>query len=242
MKLNRKKLAVAAVLAAAMLMTACGENIASSPAASSTALSEAASSRVPEEGVVEPVNMLWQLDSLDDPETTTIVSADIASEVKDGKVTLRVYSYDIYDKDDVDGLAVGDKIRCHKEYMTGNQLAEIEVQSIEKNDRYSIVSINGGMENEDGLDLMQMDDDRYRTLTDDDYPVYYEVGEKTCTLAEDVVLKDSFAAPQAEVVETTGADAVAAALNAEPDGWHVYNTTVVVQGGKILEVRRIWVP
>ncbi len=126
--------------------------------------------------------------------------------------------------------------------MTGNQLAEIEVQSIEKNDKYSIVSINGGMENEDGLDLMQMDNDRYRTLTDDDYPVYYEVGEKTCTLADDVILKDSSADPQAEAVETTDADAVAVALNAEPDGWHVYNTTVVVQGGKILEIRRIWVP
>ena len=236
------KYKILAVLAAAALLTACGGTTAGSPAASSTASSEAASSRVPEEGVVEPVNMLWQLDSLDDPETTTIVSADIASEVKDGTVTLRVYSYDIYDKDDVDGLAVGDKIRCHKEYMTGNQLAEIEVQSIEKNDEHQIVSINGGMENENGLDLMQMDEDRYRTLTFDDYPVYYSVGEKTCPLAEDVVLKDSSADPQAETVETAGTDAVAAALNAEPDGWYVYNTTVVVQGGKVLEVRRIWVP
>lgn len=237
------KYKILAVLAATVLLTACGGNTASSPAASAPASSAAAaSSRVPETGVAEPVNMLWQLDSLDDAKTTTIVSADIASEVKDGKVTLRVYSYDIYDKDDVDGLAVGDKIRCHKEYMTGNQLAEIEVQSIEKNDRYSIVSINGGMENEDGLDLMQMDDDRYRTMTFDDYPIYYEMGEKTMPLAEDVVLKDSSADPQAEAVETTGADAVAAALNAEPDGWYVYNTTVVVQGGKILEVRRIWVP
>ena len=236
------KYKILAVLAAAALLTACGGTTAGSPAASSTASSEAASSRVPEEGVVEPVNMLWQLDSLDDPETTTIVSADIASEVKDGKVTLRVYSYDIYDKDDVDGLAVGDKIRCHKEYMTGNQLAEIEVQSIEKNDEHQIVSINGGMENENGLDLMQMDEDRYRTLTFDDYPIYYEMGEKTMPLAEDVVLKDSSADPQAETVETTGADAVAAAINADPDNWTAYNTTLVVQGGKVLEVRRIWVP
>lgn len=242
MRINRKILTVGAILAAAMLMTACGGNNASSPTASSIASSVVASSRVPEEGIVEPVNMLWQVDSLDDPETTTFVSADIASEVTNGRVTIRVYGYDIYDKDAVDSLTVGDKIVCHKEYMTGNQLAEIEVQSIEKNDKYQIVSINGGMENENGLDLMQMDEDRYRTLTDDDYPVYYEVGEKTCTLAEDVVLKDSSAAPQAEAVETTGADAVAAALNAEPDGWYVYNTTVVIQGGKILEVRRIWVP
>ena len=66
--------------------------------------------------------------------------------------------------------------------------------------------------------------------------------EKTMPLAEDVVLKDSSADPQAEAVETTGADAVAAAINADPDNWTTYNTTLVVQGGKVLEVRRIWVP
>ena len=76
----------------------------------------------------------------------------------------------------------------------------------------------------------------------DDYPLYYEMGEKTMPLAEDVVLKDSSADPQAEAVETTGADAVAAAINADPDNWTTYNTTLVVQGGKVLEVRRIWVP
>ena len=237
------KYKILAVLAATVLLTACGGNTAGSPAASAPASSAAAaSSRVPETGVAEPVNMLWQLDSLDDAKTTTIVSADIASEVKDGKVTIRVYSYDIYDKEAVDRLAAGDKIVCHKEYMTGNQLAEIEVQSIEKNDEYQIVSINGGMENGDGLDLMQMDENRYRTLTFDDYPVYYEMGEKTMPLAEDVVLKDSSADPQAEAVETTGADAVAEAINADPDNWTTYNTTLVVQGGKVPEVRRIWVP
>ena len=35
---------------------------------------------------------------------------------------------------------------------------------------------------------------------------------------------------------------LAAAINADPDNWTTYNTTLVVQGGKVLEVRRIWVP
>ena len=79
----------------------------------------------------------------------------------------------------------------------------VAVKSIEKNDQYHLVSINGGMEEQDGLDLL-LDDDTYRTMTFDDYPVYYEMGEKTLPLAEDVVLKDSSADPQAEAVETTG--------------------------------------
>ena len=56
------------------------------------------------------------------------------------------------------------------------------------------------------------------------------------------MLKDSSTDPQADAVETTGAQAVAAAINADPDNWTVYNTTLVVQEGKIVEVRRIWVP
>ena len=80
------------------------------------------------------------------PDTITFVSADIASEVKDGTVTARIYSYDAYEKADIDALKAGDKIRFHVEYMTGNQYAEVEVTSIEKNDPYHTVTINGGIE------------------------------------------------------------------------------------------------
>lgn len=88
--------------------------------------------------------------------------------------------------------------------MTGNQYAEVEVTSIEKNDPYHTVTINGGIEQEGGLDLILMDgSEYYRTITFDDYPVYYEVGETELSLADDVVLKDSSADPQADAVETT---------------------------------------
>ena len=79
-------------------------------------------------------------------------------------------------------------------------------------------------------------------MTFDDCPLYYEMGEKTMPLAEDVVLKDSSADPQAEAVETTGADAVAAAINADPDNWTTYNTTLVVQGGKLQKLPKRLLP
>ena len=145
-------------------------------------------------------------------------------------------------KEDIENLAVGDKITFHEEGAAWNQVVNNAVTSIEKNDEYHLVSINGGIEQPGGLDLKLEDDDTYRTMTFDDYPLYYEMGEKTMPLADDAVLKDSSADPQAEAVETTGADAVAAAINADPGNWTTYNTTLVVQGGKVLEVRRIWVP
>lgn len=119
-------------------------------------------------------------------------------------------------------------------------MTKLTVTSIDRDADNGYVTINGGIE-AGGVELT-LDHDVYRTVTFDDYPLYYEMGEKTMPLAEDVVLKDSSADPQAEAVETTGADAVAAAINADPDNWTTYNTTLVVQGGKVLEVRRIWVP
>ena len=240
MRLNKKVLAVTAVLAAGIALTACGGS--GTPASTPASSVVPASSHVVEEGVTEPINLLtWTLDDLDDAQTTTFVSAAITSGVQDGKLTAKVFSCDIYKKEEIEKLAVGDKITFHEEGAAQDQCVIAEVKSIERNDQHHLVSINGGMEQPGGLDL-KLEDDVYRTMTFDDYPLYYEMGEKTMPLAEDVVLKDSSADPQAEAVETTGADAVAAAINADPDNWTTYNTTLVVQGGKVLEVRRIWVP
>ena len=234
------KYKILAVLAAGIALTACSGS--GTPASTPASSAVPASSHVAEEGVTEPINLwTWTLDDLDDTQTTTFVSASITSGVQDGKLTAKVFGYDIYKKEDIENLAVGDKITFHEEGAAWNQFVTVAVESIEKNDQYHLVTINGGMEEQYGLDL-KLEDDAYRTMTFDDYPLYYEMGEKTMPLADDAVLKDSSADPQAEAVETTGADAVAAAINADPDNWTVYNTTLVVQGGKVQEVRRIWVP
>ena len=234
------KYKILAVLAAGITLTACGSS--GAPASTPASSAVPASSHVAEEGVTEPINMLtWTLDDLDDTQTITFVSAAITSGVQDGKLTAKVFSCDIYKKEEIEKLAVGDKITFHEEGAAWNQFVTVAVKSIEKNDQYHLATINGGMEQPGGLDL-KLEDDAYRTMTFDDYPLYYGMGEKTMPLAGGVVLKDSSADPQAEAVETTGADAVAAVINADPDNWTTYNTTLVVQGGKVLEVRRIWVP
>ena len=235
------KCRILAVLAAGIALTACGGSGAPASAPASSVVP--ASSHVAEEGVTEPINLrTWTLDDLDREDTVTFIPAEITSGVQDGSLTAKIFSYDLYKKEDVENLAVGDKITSHEEGAAWNQFVTVAVKSIEKNDQHHLVSINGGMEQPGGLDLKLEDDDTYRTMTFDDYPLYYEMGEKTMPLAENVVLKDSSADPQAEAVETTGVDAVAAAINADPDNWTTYNTTLVVQGGKVLEVRRIWVP
>lgn len=129
MRRNHKVLALAAVLAVGMAMAGCG---ASSSTASSTSVVPA-SSYVAEEGTMEPINRLtWNLDDLDDPETTTFISASVSSGVQDGSLTAKVFSYDLYKKEEVEDLAVGDKITFHEEGTAWNQYVTAEVSSVEK--------------------------------------------------------------------------------------------------------------
>ena len=151
------KYKILAVLAAGIALTACGGS--GTPASTPASSAVPASSHVAEEGVTEPINLLtWTLDDLDDTQTTTFVSASITSGVQNGKLTAKVFSYDLYKKEDIENLAVGDKITFHEEGAAWNQVVNNAVTSIEKNDEYHLVSINGGIEQPGGLDLKLEDE------------------------------------------------------------------------------------
>ena len=240
MKLNKKVLAVTAILAVGVL-AGCGSSNSTAGSAASAPASGVESSAASSEAAGEMGDVLpIDAGDLNEIKTGSYKFAASITKVADGQATLSVYGYDSYLPEDIDALQESSVLRIHDQGDT--TVTKLTVTSIDRDADNGYVTINGGMEQPSGLDLKLEDDDTYRTMTFDDYPLYYEMGEKTMPLAEDVVLKDSSADPQAEAVETTGADAVAAAINADPDNWTTYNTTLVVQGGKVLEVRRIWVP
>ena len=160
------------------------------------------------------------------------------TKVADGQATLSVYGYDSYLPEDIDALQEGSVLRIHDQGDT--TVTKLTVTSIDRDADNGYVTINGGIE-AGGVELT-LDHDVYRTVTFDDYPVYYEMGEVTLPLAGDVTLSDSSADPQASAVETDGADAVAEAVNAEPDGWMPNNTLVFTEDGTISSIVRIWVP
>ena len=189
-----------------------------------------------EEGVVMPIGQ----GSLEEMKTGSYkFAANISSvDTKKRQMTLTVYGYDAYRAEDVDALDVGSVFSTHLDGAVEAQ--NVTVEKIEKNEENGTVSINGGIE-AGGVELT-LDHDVYRTVTFDDYPVYYEMGEVTLPLAGSVTLSDSSADPQASAVETDGADAVAEAVNAEPDGWTPNNTLVFTEDGTISSIVRIWVP
>lgn len=196
MKLNKKVLAVTAILAVGIL-AGCGSS-------NSTAGSAASA---PASGV-----------------ESSAASSEAAGEMGDVLP--------------IDALQEGSVLRIHDQGDT--TVTKLTVTSIDRDADNGYVTINGGIE-AGGVELT-LDHDVYRTVTFDDYPVYYEMGEVTLPLAGGVTLSDSSADPQASAVETDGADAVAEAVNAEPDGWMPNNTLVFTEDGTISSIVRIWVP
>ena len=237
MRLNKKMLAVTAILAVGIL-AGCGSSSASSTASSAVssapASSAAASSEAEQTGAVQPIEQ----GSLEDMKTENYKFAADITAIKDGQVSMEVYSYDAYEKDGIDNLQVGDTIRTHLDGADDAQ--DVTVESVEKNTETGYISINGGVE-QGGVDLC-LDHDVYRTITMDGYPVYYKVGELTLPLADDVTMEDSSADPQASAVESDGAAAVEQAFNADPDYWVCNNTTIFTDGGRVSNIVRVWVP
>ena len=189
-----------------------------------------------EEGVVMPIDQ----GSLEEMKTGSYkFAANISSvDAKKRQMTLTVYGYDAYRAEDVDALDVGSVFSTHLDGAVEAQ--NVTVEKIEKNEDNGTVSINGGIE-EGGVDLWRSGD-IYRTVTYDDYPVYYMVGELVLPVDDSVTLSDSSASVDAVPVETNGAIEVGKAVSEDKDNWTPYNTTVFTKDGVVSNILRIWVP
>lgn len=239
MKWNHKIGTLTVLLALGITMVGCGTpgSTAGSAAASttSTTSSEAQKTEVqPMQGVV-----------LSDPLSDGTYHISFESDkvwVGERKNTINdavVYDYDRYTAPEIEALREGDTIATH---LNGTEeITALTVESIERENDY--VTINGGIE-EGGIDLCK-EDDYYRTLTWDDFPVYYEVGvAKQLVMADDIELSDGAADFEADPVIVKGDRAVCDAMSNEEDGygWNAGNTTVTIQNGEMTHVDRIWVP
>ena len=80
------------------------------------------------------------------------------------------------------------------------------------------------------------EDGLYRTVTVNDYPIYYPVGTITIPLADDVTFEDHMdesKEPDGVVTDVTG---LQAALQGEDTNFTCYNTIVTVRQEKIVQV------
>ena len=239
MRWNHKIVTLTVLLAIGITMVGCG---ASSSTAGSTAASTASTtSSEAQKTEVHPMQGVLLSDPLSDGTYHISFESDKVW-VGERKNTINnavVYDYDRYTAADIEALSEGDTIITH---LNGTEeITALTVESVERENNY--VTINGGIE-EGGIDLCK-EDDHYRTLTWDDFPVYYEVGvAKQLVMADDIELSDGAADFEADPVIVKGDRAVCDAMSNEEDGygWNAGNTTVTIQNGEMTHADRIWVP
>lgn len=201
--------------------TGCG---ASAPDAEIGVNTETGTNTEESEAVVKPLYPLETAqDALADGGYSVSFTADDLIKTDGGyKLTVEVYEYDRYEMEAIDNLANGSKIQfCNK---------EITVDKVEKETGF--IQINGGIEN-DGIELME-EDGLYRTVTVDDYPVYYSVGKVTIPLSDDVTFEDQ-AGPEQE------SDLPNAIENSDIP-FTCNNTVITVRQEQIVQIIRYWVP
>lgn len=142
-----------------------------------------------------------------------------------------LFTVDAYDIVDISTLEVGDAILIGGEWVL--------VESLERGDW---LMINGGNP-EGGYDLVAFDEDNcWRVSLDDDYPTYTCHGEADLALDDAVTFTDGWDIEK-EPATFTGADAVAEAIaTSEFEYFDQYNTTVRFEGGKVVEITRVFTP
>ena len=239
MKCNHKIGTLTVLLALGITMAGCGTS--GSTAGSAAASTTSTTSSEAQKTEVQPMQGVLLSEPL--PDGTYHISFESDKVwVGERKNTINdavVYDYDRYTAPEIEALSEGDTIATH---LNGTEeITALTVESVERENNY--VTINGGIE-EGGIDLCK-EDDHYRTLTWDDFPVYYEVGvAKQLVMADDIELSDGAADFEADPVIVKGDRAVCDAMSNEEDGygWNAGNTTVTIQNGEVTHADRIWVP
>ena len=113
---------------------------------------------------------------------------------------------------------------------------DLTVESVEQTN--SDVIVNGGLE-EDGVDLALGEDGNYYLSLMDDAKDYQSVGEATLPVDEDFVLTDN--ADQTNPNQTLLSGDLFS-LQDDARGFTAENTTLTVEGGRLVSGQRVFVP
>ena len=232
---NVKK--AAAVICALSLMAfgfaGCGQNDASDASSAGTSAGTEGSSYIASQEPGYTVS-----DSMPDGIYSVDLDLSTLAQQDDGtyKVHATIEAYDTYDLVEINQMKEGDTVQ-----VAGQ---DILVESVETTDT-GIISVNGGTE-EGGYDFAPIGDDSngYRTVTLDDYPLYYAVGETDLTIADTAELSDAYGGESTdEPTKVSGIDNVISYMQENyADAWTCGSTSVTIESGVVTQVDRIWVP
>lgn len=181
--------------------------------------------------MVGPLPATYEVNKLQDATVpASFSSKDISWE--SGKLSMEVFSEDLYDAVAVSQLKKGDTV-----VYDGKPIV---VKDIEHKDKF--VTVNGGIE-EGGAELTANQGGTYRGSQMDDHSTYTSMGKVTLPLAKDFVLIDCGENP------TDPSDTLRIGqkeyLEKVPEYKHNFNmlnTRVRIEKGSIVEIVRHWIP
>lgn len=186
------------------------------------------------ETVVKPLYPLETAqDALADGGYSVSFTADDLVKTDAGyELTVEVYEYDRYEMEAIDNLVTGSKIQfCNK---------VITVDKVEKNSETGMLEINGGME-QDGIELME-EDGLYRTVIENDFPVYYSVGKVTIPVSDDITFEDQANSEQESDLTIVKLKDLPAALENSDISFDCNNTVITVRQEQIVQIIRYQTP
>lgn len=163
------------------------------------------------------------------PASFTVGDIDLEADA----MTFEAFGEEIYDTVEISSLAEGDTITIEGK--------EITVRTKEESE-YGI-EINGGTGNaEDGYTLVSNGGGTYVVQLFDDYHTYESLGILSLPLSEDLVLIDAIEDPAGIVVEKANIGEYLQSLPEYATTFSYGSTAVTVEGGKVVEINRRWVP
>ena len=143
---------------------------------------------------------------------------------------VHVFSEDLYEYTDLESLKPGDSIIVNGETVL--------VNAIEIGDR---IQINGGAL-QGGIDFDPVEEgDVWRFCGDDDISAYTDQGVTTLAVDPSATYTDA-SDIDADPVTVNFDGIVDAMMGSANDSFDEYNTTVRVEGGKVIEIRRNYMP
>ena len=189
---------------------------------------------------LEPVYAAEASDQMPDGSYAVAFQTTDLQQTADGyALTMEFYDYDRYAEDDILNLQEGDTIQVQKETV------KVKTVELEQNETGAVTYavINGGIE-EGGFELTTDDIwGGYRTVTMDDYPLYYSIGSATLPISRDMTLQDcSDYETLPDGLVTTYADLPGGITENANDNWNMTGTEITVRDGQIVQIIRHWTP
>ena len=181
--------------------------------------------------MVKPLPAPYEVNKLQDATVpASFSSKDISWE--SGKLSMEVFSEDLYDAVAVSQLKKGDTV-----VYDGKPIV---VKDIERKDKY--VTVNGGVE-EGGADLTANQGGTYRGSQMDDHSTYTSLGNVTLPLAKDFVLIDCGENPTdpSDTIRTGQKEFLEKVPEYRRD-FNMLNSRVRIENGVVVEINRHWIP